>query len=141
MLTLYRPQRDLWPFRRPFDNWLDLSWQEQAQQEFRPAVDIKETKDTFLLEVDLPGASQKDVTIEVEDGVLTLSGQREEDNNEEGEGFTRRERVHGRFTRSFRLGRYVDESSISASFDRGVLTVTVPKAEAAKPKQIPISVH
>ena len=104
-------------------------------------MDIDEKEDSFVLHADLPGLKQKEIEITVNDGVLTLSGNREEPTQENVNGTTVRERRYGSFERKFRLGPNVAESGIEATYKDGVLTVVLPKKEEAKPRQIPVSVH
>lgn len=92
-----------------------------------PAVDLVEQDGQLVLRADLPGMDRDDIEVQVKDGVLTVSGERKYENENKGEGFYRVERSFGRFSRSLRLPRGVDASAVSASFDRGVLEVIVPK--------------
>jgi HSP20 family protein len=104
-----------------------------------PAMDLVETGEHFVLRADLPGMSEDDIKIELEDGVLTVSGERRADHDERQEGFYRVERASGSFSRSLTLPKGVDGDAVSASFDRGVLEVRIPKPEAVKPRRIEIS--
>ncbi len=105
-----------------------------------PAMDLVETDDHFVLRADLPGMSQEDISIEVEDRALTVSGERKAEHEVRQEGFHRVERSFGRFSRSLTLPEGVDPEAVSASFDRGVLEVRVPKPEERKPRRISIGV-
>ena len=104
-----------------------------------PAMDLAETDDAFVLRADLPGVSQEDVNIELEDTVLTVSGERKADHETKGEGFYRVERSFGAFSRSLTLPKGVDAEAIAASFTDGVLEVRVPKPEQGKPRRIAIN--
>ena len=104
-----------------------------------PAMDLAETEDAFVLRADLPGVSQEDVNIELEDTVLTVSGERKADHETQGEGFYRVERTFGAFSRSLTLPKGVDPEGIAASFDDGVLEVRIPKPEERKPRRIAIN--
>jgi HSP20 family protein len=104
-----------------------------------PAMDLVETEDNFVLRADLPGMTQDDVKIELEDHVLTISGERKAEHSERQEGFYRVERSFGTFSRSLTLPKGVDAEGVSASFDQGVLEVRIPKPEAVKPRRIEIS--
>ena len=106
---------------------------------WRPSVDIAESKDEYVLSADLPGASRDDLEVTVVDGRLTISGQRTK-NGESEEKSTHTERLYGTFTRSFDLPAAVSADRIIAIYRDGVLTVTVPKAEEAKPKQIEVKI-
>jgi len=105
-----------------------------------PAMDLVETQDHFVLRADLPGLTEQDVNIELEDNVLTVSGERRAEHEDEKEGYHRVERAFGSFSRTLTLPKGVDAEAISASFDKGVLEVRVPKPEARKPRRISIAV-
>ena len=105
-----------------------------------PAMDLVETDDHFVLTADLPGLGQEDVSIEVEDRVLTISGERRSHHHDRREGFVRLERAAGQFSRSLTLPDGIDADAIAATFDKGVLEVRVPKPEERKPKKVQISV-
>src|SRR5829696_8112902 len=105
-----------------------------------PAMDLVETEDTYVLRADLPGMGEDDVTIEVENSVLTLSGERKAEHEAKGEGYYRVERAFGGFSRSLTLPEGVDAEAVAATFDKGVLEVRIPKPEQTKPKRVSISV-
>jgi HSP20 family protein len=105
-----------------------------------PAMDLVEDADTFILRADLPGVNEDDVKLEVEGGVLTVSGERTTEDVSDETGVHRLERAHGSFTRSLTLPDGVDAEGIVATFDRGVLEVRVPKPEEKKPRKVSISV-
>jgi len=105
-----------------------------------PAMDLVETGEHFVLRADLPGLGEEDVKIEVEDRVLTVSGEREAEHTESGDGYHRVERAFGAFSRSLTLPEGVDAESVTANFDRGVLEVRIPKPEQRKPRRISIGV-
>jgi HSP20 family protein len=107
--------------------------------DFAPAVDIEEKADHFLVSADLPGVSEKDIEVKVQDGVLLLSGKRESSKEQKTESGFYRERSYGSFCRSITLGEGVDAAKIEAAYKNGVLTVKLPKKEEAKPRQIPVS--
>ena len=109
-----------------------------ALRRWVPAMDLVETGDQFLLRADLPGMSEEDIDIELEDGTLTVSGERKSEHEERQEGFHRVERSFGAFSRSLTLPKGVDADGVSASFDRGVLEVRIPKPEERKPRKITI---
>lgn len=106
---------------------------------FIPAVDVRESDDEFLFTAELPGIKRDDVSITLDDNVLTISGERKFESEENREQFHRVERSYGTFTRSFTLPHEVAEDKVKASFQDGLLSVTVPKTEKAKPRQIDIS--
>jgi len=105
-----------------------------------PAMDLMETDDHFVLRTDLPGLNEDDVSIELEDNVLTVSGERKSEHEERREGYHRVERASGRFSRTLTLPEGVNPDAIDASFDRGVLEVRIPKPEERKPRRVSISV-
>jgi HSP20 family protein len=111
-----------------------------AVVEWTPIVDVLETDAEFQIRAELPGVDKNDVKLFVADGLLTISGHREQEKDEKGKRYHRRERVHGSFARSFTLPDSVDEQKVGAEFRNGVLTVRLPKSEKAKPKSIEITV-
>ena len=104
-----------------------------------PAMDLVETEADFVLRADLPGLTENDVNIELEDNVLTISGERKSQHEERKEGYYRVERGFGAFQRSLTLPEGVDPEGIRASFENGVLEVRVPKPEQRKPRKVTIS--
>jgi len=109
-----------------------------SQAVWRPRMDLIETEDAYRLHLDMPGMSTDDLKISYQDNELVVSGERESSRTNENEEFVRVERSFGHFRRAFTLPRTVDADNISATYDNGVLTVTVPKTEAVKPRQIEI---
>ena len=105
-----------------------------------PSLDAWETDDSLVFALDLPGIAEDEVSIEVDDGALTISGTRERKVEQNEEGFHRFERRFGSFSRSVTLPPGTDESKIKAEFARGVLEITIPKPEERKPKRISIGV-
>jgi HSP20 family protein len=103
-----------------------------------PAMDLVEAEDYFLLKADLPGLSEEDVDIEVRDNTLRVSGERKTEHERRERGWYRVERSFGKFSRSLTLPEGVDPEGISATFNRGVLEVRVPKPEERKPRRIQI---
>jgi HSP20 family protein len=111
-----------------------------AYRRWIPAMDLVETESDFVLRADLPGLSEGDVNIELEDNVLTISGERTAEHEERKEGYYRVERSSGAFRRTLTLPEGVDAGAVKARFDRGVLEVRVPKPEQRKPRKVAISV-
>ena len=105
-----------------------------------PAMDLVETEDHFVLKADLPGLGPDDVNIEVEDNVLTISGDRKVEHETQREGYYRLERASGEFRRSLTLPEGTRLDDIAASFDKGVLEIRIPKPEERKPRKVSISV-
>jgi HSP20 family protein len=109
-----------------------------TMRRWMPAMDLLESGDDFVLKADLPGMSEEDVNIELEDSTLTVSGERKTDHQSEGEGYYRVERATGSFSRSLTLPKGVDPEAVTARFDRGVLEVRIPKPAERKPRRISI---
>jgi HSP20 family protein len=105
-----------------------------------PAMDLVEEGDHFVLRADLPGVSEDQVSIELEENVLTISGERKTEQRERSEGYVRVERASGSFARSLVLPEGIDPDSIQAHFDAGVLEVRIPKPEERKPRRVAINV-
>jgi len=105
---------------------------------WRPAVDIKEEKDRFVIYADLPGVDPKDIEITMDQGVLTLKGERSEETKEEREGYKRVERVSGSFYRRFSLPDTADFDRIEAKGKNGVLEITLPKHEKVEARKITV---
>src|SRR5205807_9988386 len=103
-----------------------------------PALDLYDNKENFLVKAEVPGMKKEDIEISLHDGVLTVSGERREEKKHEGADIHRSERFVGRFQRTLTLPSDVDADKVKASYQDGILTVTLPKSEAAKPKQIQI---
>ncbi len=111
-----------------------------AQTSFEPRIDVKENEKEFVVRAELPGLSKDDFKLSVENNVLTLEGEKKNEFEEKQDGYFRRERTFGAFRRSFRLTDSVDAKKIKAQYEQGVLNITIPKAEKAKPKLIEVSV-
>jgi len=112
-----------------------------ATRPWAPAFDILETENELVLKADLPGMDMKNIQIEIEQGTLTVKGERPfEKKNDDGVGYHRIERNYGQFTRCFSVADTVDAEHVKADYRGGVLTVTFPKKEAAKPRTIKVQV-
>ena len=106
----------------------------------RPTVDVVEGDDRILLKADMPGMEKDNIKVTVNEGVLSIEGSRTEQREEKDKSLTRTERFMGALARSFTLPTWADGAKIAADYTNGVLTVTIPKTEAAKPKQIDVKV-
>ena len=113
---------------------------EESHRDWSPAVEIFESDEEIVLSTELPGLEEKDVHINVEDRLLSISGERSFEKKED-RNYLRSERWYGKFSRSFRLPETADVENIQAELKSGVLTVTVPKKEEAKPRQIEVRVN
>jgi len=145
-----KTERPVWsPFGRlsnlrdQIDRLFDLSFPPLTPETFggwSPALDVYQDKDNVTVKVELPGLKKEDIDISLHDGVLSISGERKfEQDDQSGQTF-RSERFFGRFQRSVSLPTSVAGDKVSAAYKDGILTVTLPKAEEAKPKQIEVSV-
>ncbi len=123
---------------RVFRDVLGASRSPATAGAFAPALDVEETSDQFTLVVELPGVSPEEVDITLEENVLTISGERTFYADRDQDGFRRVERSFGRFHRAVRLPDRVDADRVEADYRDGLLTVTVPKAEEAKPRRIEV---
>ncbi len=138
-LTRWDPFQQLAEMQRDFDRILGRTPPNGGKTHpWVPVVDIEQTKDALVLKFDLPGMKREDVSIEVEGRTLTVSGERKEEKEDKHEGYYSRERLVGRFSRSFMLPEHIDESKIEAKFSDGVLTIRVPRPQEEKPKKIAI---
>jgi HSP20 family protein len=106
-----------------------------------PTTDIVETKDALIVRCELPGINEKDINVEIENSVLTITGERKFEEKTEDKNFHRVERAYGKFVRSFTLPPNVDTETVKASFADGLLELTVPKKEEAKPKKINLEIR
>jgi HSP20 family protein len=107
---------------------------------FAPAVDVYEDEHTVTLKIEVPGIDEKDIHVQVENNTLTVHGERKIEKEEKEENYRRVERHYGSFTRTFTLPTTVDSDSVSATYDKGVLKIALPKKAEAKPKQIKVTV-
>ena len=108
--------------------------------DFMPAVDIEETDTEFLVKADLPEVKKEEIKVHVQEGVLTIEGERKQEKEEKGKRFHKIEREYGRFVRRFALPIEVNAEKVRAEFKDGVLSVAVPKAPALTPKMIDVKV-
>jgi HSP20 family protein len=136
MAILVKPE----PFTREIDRVFDAFFGQSDQgRRWVPPMDLVEVEDHFVLRADLPGLSEGDVNIEVQDAALTISGERKAEHEQREKGWYRIERSFGSFSRSLTLPDGVDPERIEASFSDGVLEVRIPKPEERKPRRISIS--
>ncbi len=144
----WRPSRELAAIRdemdRLFDeffNFVPSRRRELLEGEWLPSVDVAETDDNVVVTAELPGVKQDDVSISVLNDVLTLKGEKKEEKEIKRENYHRIERSYGSFQRSISLPTGVQADKAKATYKDGVLTVTIPKAESAKPKSIKINIE
>lgn len=131
---LNRAFDDVWGrTRRGEEDYISSAWM--------PAVDVRENQDSLDIQVEVPGIEPKDVNVSVEGGVLTIKGSRNFEKATEGETYHRVERAYGTFERSFTLPTNVDTGKVKATYRQGVLHLSLPKREEAKPRSISIKVE
>lgn len=147
-ISPYQGRESLWDFMSEVERAFDDIWRTPARgqttaralaEQFTPAVDLHETKEFYLVSMDLPGVAEKDVKIDVQDGRLTISGERSRESKMDEGRFHRFERTCGRFQRSFALPQDVNQEKIQARYENGVLEVLIPKTEVAKAREISIT--
>ncbi len=145
-LVKWNPRRNMVPGFSDWDRFLtDFfgEWDVESQDRvnWTPSIDIKETKDDYMVTADLPGMAKKDIAINIKENVLSISGERQYEEKDDRKNYYRMERGYGRFNRCFRLPDEVLDDKITAKFKDGVLSVVIPKAEEVKPKEIEIKVQ
>ena len=127
---------------RIFNELIPFSWRldesEANMGTWTPTTDMMETDNEYVIEVDLPGLTKKDIQINAHDNVLTIEGERKKESKEEKPGYLRNERYFGTFKRSIMLPASIMDEKIKATFKDGVLKINVPKAEKSKRKSVPI---
>jgi HSP20 family protein len=128
------------PLSRLFESFFnDMQGEEVSNRGWVPPVDIQETEEGYRLQAELPGLTKEDIQITLENNVLRLTGERKFEREARKESFHRIERTYGSFSRAFALPNQVNAEGVQASFENGILTLMVPKAEQAKPRKIAIS--
>jgi len=137
-LTRWDPFAELSELRSRFDRMFD-EWLDGRERAWTPAIDVVRENGHLVVRADLPGIKPEEVKIEVEDDILTISGEHEERSDEKEEGYVRRERRYGSFSRSMALPGGVDAKKIKASTRDGVVEVTIPLPEEAKKETITIT--
>ena len=144
--TRWNPIRDLEDMQRRFSTLLDIAPTGNGGEkemltvtEWSPSVDISEDDKEFLVKAELPDVKREDIKVNVENGVLTITGERKFEKEEKGKKYHRIERSYGSFTRSFTLPEAVKADKVAAEFKDGLLHVRLPKDESAKPKNIAVN--
>ncbi len=134
-LTHFDPLANIRVFEDAFNRFFT---EPQTNRPWTPAVDIYETENDLVVKADLPEVELKDIDVRVENQTLTIAGERKFEKQDNVAGYHRIERSYGNFTRSFAVPNSFDTDKIAASFKNGVLSVSLPKKEAAKPRQIKV---
>ena len=136
------PGNGLTVLRDEMDRLFDRIWEGDLPRrglgEWTPILDFSETKEYFYVNMEVPGMDPKEIKISLQDHILTISGERKKEEEEKDQRFYRIERSYGIFTRSIRLPMPVEEHRVAATFKNGVLTISIPKAEASKGIFVPI---
>jgi HSP20 family protein len=128
-------------FNRLFNESSRNHTEESALTTWAPAVDIYETPNELVVKADLPDVNEKDIDVRVENNLLTIRGERKFEKSVSEENFLRVERTYGSFSHSFSLPNTVNAEAIGAEYKNGVLTVTLPKREESKPRQVKVTVN
>ena len=143
-LTKYDPLRDLAEFPAGFLSFQDavsrMLSEPRSARPWTPAVDILETDNELIIKADLPQVDMQDIHVELENGTLSLKGERKFEHEDKGAGYHRLERSYGSFARHFGVPDTVDPEKVKAEYKNGVLTVTLAKKEIAKPRSIKVEV-
>jgi HSP20 family protein len=143
-ITAWHPVSDFAHMQEDIDRMLDSFRgdiiDEDVSKTLMPAVDIVERENDFTINVELPGVDKKDVKISIQNNVLTIKGEKRQENGKKGENYHRVERSYGLFQRSFTLPSTVAADKIDASYDNGILNLVIPKLEESKPKEIEVKV-
>ncbi len=139
-IVRWDPFEEMAGFRRLFDQPFEAFLQpgSAAEVTWRPVADVSETKEGYTVKVELPGMKQEDISVSVEENVLSVKGERKRETETNEEGYSRIERVHGSFERQFTFPTTVDTDGIHATYRDGVLEIRLPKKEEAKPKAVKI---
>jgi HSP20 family molecular chaperone IbpA len=127
-------------FADSFDTMIDNFLNSGSVRNYGPACDIEETDKAYLVHTELPGLEEKDIDVSLANGVLVISGEKKDERHEENANRVISERRYGSFQRSFKLPSSVKTDQVKASYKKGVLTIEIPKAEEAKPKQIKVEI-
>lgn len=140
MTNALRRKGSLFPFGPLWDEFLGTGLQAVGANKLghAPALDVYEDEDGITLSMELPGMDRDDIDVSLENGTLSISGERKADHDTKAEGFHIRERRFGRFHRQMSIPNTVDAHAAKASFDKGVLTIKLPKSEQLKPKRLAI---
>ena len=143
-ITKYNPMREMVGLsdrlNRMFEEMSGFNVDNEITGSWAPAVDVYESENAIEIKADLPGMTEKDIDVTVENNTLTIKGERKFENEEKRETYHRVERQYGSFYRSFQLPNTVDVTKINANFRNGILELALPKKEETRPKKIAINV-
>lgn len=145
-IVRYNPFRELQAMQEQMNRLMESPWRRDVEGEdlkeglWNPAVDIYENNESLVVKTEVPEIDQKDIEVKIENNTLTIKGERKHEADVQKDNYHRMERYFGTFSRSFQLPPTVDQEKVTAVCDKGVLTVTLPKKEEIKPKQINVKV-
>ena len=140
-LVRWKPSRSLISLPREIDRFFDdfgLKFRD-FDTDWSPRVDLAESEDGYEVKAELPGLKKEEIKVEVHDQVLTLTGEKKNEEKSDTKNYHRVERTYGRFGRSFRLPKEVKSDEIKAKYKNGILTIDIPKSEETKPKEIAVA--
>jgi len=144
-LVRFNPMREMNDFQTPFDRFFNTPFfrvgpmsDEGRAELWYPSVDMFENGDALVIKAELPGMSKDDIDVNIDNGKLTLSGERKSEKEVDEDKYYRRERTYGKFVRTFALPADADPDKIAAEFKDGVLKIEIPKPEGKKPRQITV---
>ena len=138
-LVKYNPTRDMVTFSNVFDRFFDNFGYYESDVVWKPIVDLAENEDGYEVYAELPGLKKDEINISLKENVLTLTGEKKHEDESKKKNYHRIERRYGKFERSFHIPKNIKSEEIKAKFKNGVLTISIPKAEEAKPKEISVS--
>ncbi len=140
----WEPFKELMTLREDMDRFFNSFFGRSAAESYEgvwtPVVDIEEDKDNYIVRAELPGMRKENIKISVRGSLLSLSGERAYESEDKGKTYHRIERSYGKFVRHINLPNEIDESKVKATYQDGILTVTLPKPEAARPKEVEIDI-
>lgn len=144
-IVKYNPFRELRTMQDQMNRMLDMAWNREFGEELKegvwqPPVDIYEDENSVVIKAEVPDVDQKDIEVRIENNTLTIRGERKHSSDVKKENYYRVERYFGQFQRSFSLPQSINQDKVQASCDKGILTITLPKREEKKPKQISVEV-
>jgi len=144
-IVKYNPFRELRTMQDQMNRMLDMAWNREFGEEMKegvwqPPVDIYEDEQSVVIKAEVPDVDQKDIEVRIENNTLTLKGERKHSSEIKKENYYRVERYFGQFQRSFSLPQSIDQDKVEATCEKGILTITLPKREEDKPKQISVEI-
>jgi HSP20 family protein len=144
-IVKYNPFRELRTMQDQMNRMLDMAWNREFGEELKegvwqPPVDIYEDEHSVVIKAEVPDVDQKDIEVRIENNTLTLKGERKHSSEIKKENYYRVERYFGQFQRSFSLPQSINQDNVQATCEKGILTITLPKRDEMKPKQISVEV-